>query len=425
MFNAKRKSVHVVLFGVLALAIGFGGFLLGLHVAAGPSSAGGSRAVLGIGQMPPADMNFSKDVDFKQFWDLWQLIKEKYYEQPVNDKDLLYGAMSGLAESLNDPYTDFFSPKLASDFQQALAGKFEGIGAELGLKDGNMTIIAPLPDSPAAKAGLLAGDVIGKVNDQDVSGMTLEQVVSLIRGKKGTKVALTILRLSQKKPPFEVTITRDEIQVKSVTWKMLPGQVALITVTNFNTDTQQGFSNAVDAVLAKSPKGLIVDFRNNPGGFLDTALSMAGEWLGDGVVVKERRQGKIVETLHGNGRKRLQGMPTIVLVNEGSASAAEIVAGALQDTGAAKLLGTKTFGKGSVQDYESLSDGAAIKITIAEWLTPKERAINKIGLEPDILVDRTADDYEAGRDPQLDRALAILTGTATGTASNTTSTSAH
>jgi carboxyl-terminal processing protease len=251
--------------------------------------------------------------------------------------------------------------------------------------------------------------------------MSVEQAVSLIRGEKGTKVTLKIFRPSTKKPPFDVTIVRDEILVKSVKWKVLPSGVGVIEVTHFNGDTEENFKKAVTEVLKKKPKGIILDLRNNPGGFLDTSLKMAGEWVGDAIVVKERKQGKIIDELHGVGPARLEGIPTIVLVNQGSASASEIVAGALQDQKAATIVGMTTFGKGSVQDYSNLPDGSGIKITIAEWLTPNERTINKTGLEPDITVDRTVEDYAAQRDPQLDRAVGILTGTATSTASSATS----
>jgi len=384
-------------------------------------STTGTGSVYGMYQMPSKQYDL-QDADFKQFWDLWDLLKQKYYEQPVKDKQLFYGAMSGLASSLGDPYTTYFEPKNAQSFQEALSGKFEGIGAQIDIKDDQLVVVAPLPDSPAEKAGLLAGDAIVKIDGQDTSGMSVDQAVSMIRGAKGTVVKLNIYRPATKKAPFDVTITRDEIHIKSVTWKMLPGNIAYIDVTNFNGDTEGLFSSAADEIRAKDPKGLILDLRNNPGGYLDTAQSMAGEWVGDGIVVKERRQGQIFETLKGTGRNRLHGIPTVVLVNQGSASASEIVAGALQDTKAATIVGMKTFGKGSVQDYMTFKDGSGVKITIAEWLTPNERTINKTGLDPDVTVDRTAEDYDAKRDPQLDRAVGILNGTAP--ASNATSTGA-
>lgn len=412
MKPSKSQLVRNAMLLVIGIAVSF---FLGMRVEERLLSAKRPALVRvdGIGQMPPA--NVSDQIEFKEFWDEWQLLKQKFYQQPVLDKTLFYGAMAGLAESLGDPYTNFFEPKSAEDFQQSLAGKFEGIGAEIGMKEGQLTIIAPLSDTPAERAGLLAGDAIVKIDGQETSGMSVEKAVSLIRGPKGTRVTLNIFRVGKKKAPFDVTVTRDEIHVKSVHWKMLKDGIAYIEVTHFNGDTRDGFDAAVKAVLTKNPKGLILDLRNNPGGFLDAALGMAGEWIGSGIVTKERKQGKIIEELRGTGQSRLRGIPTIVLVNQGSASASEIVAGALQDAKQAVLVGMKTFGKGSVQEPQELNDGSLLKITIAEWLTPKERSINKSGLDPDIIVDRTPEDYENQRDPQLDRAQGILNGTATGT----------
>ena len=377
------------------------------------SSTGLIGSVLGIGQSAPNSID--KDVEFKQFWEVWSKLKEKYYEKDVTDKQMFYGALQGLAGSMGDPYTMYFDPKEANDFQQSLSGTFSGIGAEIGLRENRVTIIAPLPETPAEKAGLKAGDVIVTIDTKDTAGMSVEEAVSLIRGEKGTKVVLSVYRPSTKKDPYDVEITRETIQVKSVKVEWPEDKIALIEVTNFNTDTKEGFDKAVSEVLKKDPKGIILDLRNNPGGFLDTAVAMAGEWLGDSIIVKERRQGQIIEQLRSSGKARLRGIPTIVLVNQGSASASEIVSGALQDAKAATVVGMKTFGKGSVQDYLNLSDGSALKVTIAEWLTPSGRTINKTGLEPDVVVDRTEQDYEQQRDPQLDRALGILNGTATST----------
>lgn len=428
LFDQKPLTSHIVIFLATGFILGTAAGLFGTLAVVVKGDAHtldslkkGTAQVLGVKQAPPFNFD-SQDVDFKEFWDVWQLIKAKYYQQPVKDKTLFYGAMSGLAASTGDPYTSFFEPVVANDFQTSLTGKFQGIGAEIGIKDGQLQVVAPLPDTPASKAGILAGDLILKINATDTAGMTVEQAVTMIRGEKGTNVILTIFRPQTKKPPFDVTIMRDEIQVKSVTWKMVSSDIGVIEITHFNGDTEANFKKAVTEILKKKPKGIILDMRNNPGGFLDTSLKVAGEWVGDGVVVKERKQGKIIDELHGVGQARLKGIPTIVLVNQGSASAAEIVAGALQDTKQGILVGTRTFGKGSVQDYTNLPDGSGLKITIAEWLTPLERTIHKTGLAPDIIVDRTAEDYDAKRDPQFDRAVGILNGTATSTASAPTST---
>lgn len=377
--------------------------------------------VLGQGQIPPA--NFASDVEFKLFWEVWSALKDRYYQQPLKDKDLFYGALSGLASGTGDPYTTFFEPQAAEDFDQSIQGAFGGIGAEIGMKKDIIQIVAPLADTPAEKAGLLAGDIIAKINDEETTGMTVDQAVHKIRGERGTKVTLTIYRPNAKKPLFDVSIVRDVIRITSVKSKMLDGGIAYVEITSFNADTADRFEAAVKTLLAQRPKGFVLDVRNDPGGLLDQAQRVAAVWLGNQVVVKERRQGKIFEELHGVGKALLKGMPTIVLVNQGSASASEIVAGALQDYQAAKLVGSKTFGKGSVQEVHNFEDGSAVKITIAEWLTPKERTIHKTGLEPDITVEQTPEDYESKRDPVLDRARGILLGTATSTSDTRSATS--
>lgn len=373
-------------------------------------SSTSSAVVRGIGQAMPGNIE-ADEIEFRRFWDLWRLLQAKYYRQPVSDEALFYGAMEGLARGVGDDYTAYFPPEEAEAFESSLQGEFQGIGAEIGIKEDQLQIIAPLPDTPAARAGLLPGDAILKINQKDTTGMSVEEAVKNIRGERGTEVTLTIFRSSQQKPPFDVSIRRDIIHIKSVAWRMASESkpIAIIEINSFGQDTTNAFRDAVREVLLKDPKGLIIDLRNNPGGYLESAVDIASEWVGKDVVVKEQRQGKILRELRGTAPARLNRIPTIVLINEGSASASEIVAGALQDGGYAQLLGMKTFGKGSVQEYEPLSDGSAVKITVAEWLTPKNRTIQSIGLAPDVSVDRTAEDYEAKHDPQLERALELLT----------------
>lgn len=369
--------------------------------------------VLGIGQSPR--ITVSDDVQFALFWEEWKMLREKYYKQPVDDKALFYGAMAGMAEGVGDPYTAFFEPKGAEAFDNQLAGTFEGIGAQIEVKDGLLQVISPLDGSPAQKAGLRSRDWIAKIDQKSTEGLTAEQAVDLIRGPKGTAVTLTIVRSDRRQKPLTITIVRDQIQTKSVKLTWLPNGIARVDLTGFNNDTASLFASAEAEIVAKKAKGIILDLRGNPGGHLTTAQAVAGAWVGSQPVLKERRQGQIIDTLPGIGNGDLGSIPTIVLMNEGSASASEIVAGALQDYGKAQLVGTKSYGKGSVQEYQGLSDGSAIKITVAEWLTPKERAINKVGLEPTILVERTDKDYEAKRDPQLDRARQLLSGGAVST----------
>jgi carboxyl-terminal processing protease len=386
------------------------------------SGTSSTSTIRGVGSDVPSDV--AKDLNFREFWDLWRELKSKYYKQPLDEKKMMYGAMQGLAASLEDPYTTFFEPKSAQEFSDSLQGKFEGIGAEIGIKNDELQVITPLKDTPAERAGLLAGDILLEIDKQDATGMSVEKAVSLIRGPKGTSVTLSIGRYKmekdakgkEKKTPEikEIVIQREVIVVKSVRVSY-KGNIAIIEITSFNQDTDELFQQAVSEVITKDVKGVVLDLRNDPGGYLDRAISVASEWIGEQVIVKESHQGKIGEEYSGSGAARLRGIPTIVLVNEGSASASEIVAGALQDYGLAKLVGMKTYGKGSVQDYFEFPDKSAVKITIAEWLTPKDRSINKLGIEPDVQVDRTQEDYHADRDPQLDKALELLSGKSTST----------
>lgn len=407
--TASKALIPVL---VVGLVIGvFIGRIWGVSAASqsGVMSASSTMQVLGIGQSPPQDI--AQTVEFKQFWEVWKMLQDKYYRQPINEGDLFYGALRGLAAGLHDPYTAFFDPKAAADFQIALDGKFTGIGAEIGMKEDRVSVIAPLPDTPADTAGLKPGDIIVSVDGADTTGWTIERAVTKIRGPQGTKVVLGIFRADTDTSPFDVTITRDEIKLVSVRSIPRDDGIAQIVLSSFNADTRDAFDAIVDETIAKNPKGIILDLRNDPGGFLDVAQFVAGEWVGDDIVVKERRQGVIFSELKGTGHHRFKGIPTVVLVNGGSASASEIVAGALQDYGVATLVGTQSFGKGSVQDYMNLDDGSAVKITVAEWLTPKERVIHEIGLTPDVVIEPTKQDYEKGKDIQLQEAVKILSGT--------------
>lgn len=427
---AGRRNYSTTFWLAVVLIMSLGAYTVGVRTARekfldqGYSTSTSPMVKLrGTGSQPPS--NLVKHVDFKQFWDLWELINAKFYKQPLDEEKLLYGAMSGLTQATGDPYTSFFEPAVAQEFTQSLEGKFEGIGAEIGMKNGQVKIIAPLPDTPAARAGLLAGDSILMIDAASTEGMSVDKAVSLIRGKKGTTVVLTVGRLkilkdknTKEAVELKIPIVRDTIAVPSVVYKFLPDDKVLIGVSHFNNNTYQEFSKALDQILAKDIKGVILDLRNNPGGFLDHATAIAGEWLGDKLIVIERRQGKKVDEFHGTGQSRLRDVPTVVLVNEGSASAAEIVAGALQDYKTAAVVGTKTFGKGSIQDYTELEAGTGVKITVAEWLTPNERFINEIGIDPDVVIEITEEDYAAGRDPQLDQAVEILGGKTTAAKSN-------
>lgn len=349
---------------------------------------------------------FTEDVDFNQFWEVWNHIRTGYAKQPISEVKLFYGALAGMVGSLEDPYSVFFEPVVAEKFNQELAGTFDGIGAEVGIKLERVTIISPLPESPAEKAGLRSGDTVLAIDGMDTTGMAIDAAVSKIRGPKGTTVKLTIGR-REVKEPLLIEIVRAPIVVKSIRTEFRDG-IAIIKISSFAEDTVRGFDKAIREVVGKGSKGLILDLRGNPGGYLDAGVSVTGEWIKEDVILIERMADGTEKEYLSDGQARLAEVPTIVLINEGSASASEILSGALQDYGRAKLVGKKTFGKGSVQDYRQFKDGSSLKLTIAQWLTPKGRSIDKAGIMPDIEVDLTEDDYNANRDPQMYKAVEIL-----------------
>lgn len=352
--------------------------------------------------------NLARDVDFNMFWQVWETLQDKYVDKDkLSDKELFYGALKGLAAATGDPYTVFMNPVISKEFSNDMAGTFEGIGAEIGMKGGVLTIIAPLTDMPAQKAGLKAGDKILKINGEDTSPMSVDEAVGKIRGHKGTQVTLNIWR-EDFDQPRDFNITRNTIIVKSVTWNTNKDNIMVITISHFNDDTVDLFDRAVSDAVKQNPKGIILDLRNDPGGYLDTAIEVASEWIEDGVVVTEKYNDDQKNDYLARGRARLKDFKTVVLANEGSASASEIVAGALKDYGLATIVGKKTFGKGSVQELESMPDGSSLKITIAKWLTPKGVNINEEGIVPDAEVDLSKEDYEADKDPQMEKAVELL-----------------
>lgn len=345
---------------------------------------------------------------FKPFWQAWDLIHENYVDQPVDDQLLMQGAIRGMLEALGDPYSGYLT---SDEYQQAnapLRGEYEGIGAWVDTSGKYLTIISPMEGSPAEKAGLKAGDQIIAVDGEDVTALDPRLVLRRVLGPAGTTVRLTILREGTESP-FEVSIVRQKITLETVSAKMLDNNIAYIKITQFGERTDRDLRTKLRELLRNNPAGLILDLRNNPGGYLNTAINITSQFIGNGVIMIEQ---------YGNGEKvsyqaRPGGLatdiPLVVLVNEGSASASEITAGAIQDRGRGLLVGTKTFGKGTVQTWRQLQDNAgAVKITIARWLTPNERQINGEGLMPDVIVEMTEEDQKANRDPQLEKAVELL-----------------
>lgn len=349
-------------------------------------------------------------VDFSLFWDAYDKLSKNFVSpEKIDNKKIIYGAIEGMAQSLGDPYTTFFNPDQAKRFQQDLSGSFEGIGAQIGIKKNLLTIIAPLDGTPAFKAGLKSGDIISKIDGKDTTDMTTDEAVTLIRGKKGTEVTLAIFRTDWKSTK-EYKITRDTIIVTPIKWSLKNGETAYIKITEFDETLPDDFKKVALEILQSNAKNIIIDLRDNPGGYLEVAQNIAGWFLPTGktVTIEDFGKAKEQQIYKTQGGAQLLNYPVVILMNQGSASASEILAGTLRDNRNIKLIGTKSFGKGSVQQVVTLPDSSFLKITIAKWLTPKGSSIAEVGLSPDIKVELTEKDTEQNKDPQLDKALEIV-----------------
>lgn len=410
--NDNRKLFNRVLifgFALIFLAVSF---WLGFY--AGRKESGNNSSTDLIIPLDKAII-VNKDrkdsaVDFSLFWKTYDKLKEKYVDSAsLDSQKLLYGAIKGLAQSTGDPYTIFLDPDDNKRFDQELTGSFEGIGAEMGIKKGILTIIAPLMDSPAEKAGLKAGDKIVKIDGESTAEMFLEQAVSKIRGPKGTEVKLTIWRDVNTNKTEDIVVKRDIIKVESVRVEFKENNIAYVKISRFIEKTNNEFSSATNKIIANKSKALIIDLRNNPGGYLEDAVAIASKMLPKGkVIVIEESGGKRKEIL-ARGGGVLYDLPVVILINEGSASASEILSGALKDNRQdVTIVGKKSFGKGSVQEKIELPQKTAVKITVARWLTPSGKQINENGINPDIDIDLSDEDYENDRDPQLEKALELI-----------------
>jgi carboxyl-terminal processing protease len=410
--DLKKKKISKLIIVLVVLAATYG---LGFYFGNGKDKNSNNIASLGdkiiaYSENAKATTTLASNegnFDFNLYAEVWDTIKTNYVDKnKLTDKELFYGSLKGLAAATKDPYTVFMDPTESKEFSDDLAGTFEGIGAEVGMRNDIITIIAPLDGMPAQKAGLLAGDKLYAIDGKSVLGSTVDEAVKKIRGKKGTKVVLTIIRGKDK--PKDISIVRNVIIVKSVKTEIRPDGIMVIKVSNFNNDTKELFDQAVALAVVKNPKGIILDLRNNPGGYLDTAVSMASEWVEGGPVVIEQFNSNRVNEYAANGKARLKNFKTIILINGGSASASEIVAGALRDYKKATIIGETSFGKGSVQTLRDLSDGSSLKVTVAKWLTPGGEAINEKGIKPEIEVKITETDINKNLDPQFNKALELL-----------------
>jgi carboxyl-terminal processing protease len=357
-------------------------------------------------------------VDFNLFWQVWDRLHDRFVDSDSLDaQKLVYGAISGMVDAAGDPYTVFMEPVTTRQFQEDVEGSFSGIGIEVGKRDGAITVIAPINDSPAYHAGLKAGDVILKVDGAETDEWTVEEAVRHIRGQKGTTVHLTLFREGEE-DILEFDIVRNTIRIPAVEWKMLDGKVAYIQIFSFNANVDEEFAKASREIVAAGAQRIILDVRNNPGGFLDSAVSLSGSFLlPNSLVVQEKFSDDNIDELRSSGTGRFAQLPAVILINGGSASASEIVAGALHDIRAIRLVGEKTYGKGSVQQIEGFYNGSSLKVTIAKWLTPNGISISDTGIVPtdEVILDPSNPDADnwmigtPGKDPQLDRAIEIIT----------------
>jgi len=348
-------------------------------------------------------------VDFSLFWDAWNIVERKYVNRFELDRQkMVYGAIVGMLDSLEDPYSIFMEPEDSEKFIDDMSGSFDGIGAEVGIRKEVLTIISPLEGNPAQKAGLKPGDKILKIDDILTGDLNLDEAVSLIRGERGVEVTLLIFR-EEWKEAKEIKIIRDEIKIPIIKWEILDDNIAHIQFYHFTENSASEFRRTINEILLLQPNGIILDLRNNPGGYLETAVDIASWFLSKGevVIIEDFGNGKRNEFI-SKGYKKLEDMPTIVLINEGSASASEILAGALRDIKEIKIVGQKSFGKGSIQQLEKLKGGSSVKITVAKWLTPSGLSISEEGIAPDEEVEITMEDIDEMRDPQLDKALEML-----------------
>lgn len=399
----QKISTAFVAFFILGAAFGAGAWF-------GYAKRPSAEKVLNIQNQASQDF---KEVDFGLFWEAWSKLEEKYVDRAKIDRQkMVYGAIEGLTRSLKDPYTQFFPPAESKQFQEDVKGSFGGIGAEIGMRKDILTVIAPLKGNPAEKAGLKAGDKILKIDDTLTGDLGLNEAVRLIRGEVGTSVRLSIVRdgLAQAK---EYVIVRDVIKVMILTTDSRPDGIFVIKLNQFTENSGSEFRRAVQEFSRSGKEKLILDLRNNPGGYLTMAVDIAS-WFAPGgeVIARERYADGKEDVYRSHGYRALADVPTVILVNEGSASASEIVAGALRDLKGIKLVGAKTFGKGSVQEVVDLPKDSSLKITIAKWLTPKGTEIDGKGLEPDVKVElpKEPTEEDLSKDFILEKGVEVLKG---------------
>ncbi len=388
-----RKTILYISVVLTVIAVFFIGYLFGHGNLAYEKSVGVRVVNTKLGQ--------PEDLDFSLFWEVWNKVT-KNYPGTIDQDKMLEGAIKGMLVGLGDPYSEYLNSTENQQLLEDLQGSFSGVGIEIANKNNKLTVVSALKDTPAEKAGIRAGDLITSIDNKSTEGMNVNDAVKLIRGEKGTQVILGITRGSAEEKEYR--ITRDTIKVESVSYEM-NGKIAVLKLTQFGSETEKELNKISNEIIAKNPEGIILDLRDNPGGYLDTCVEVASYFIKKGVIVYEESKTGSPKAYKSNGNGKLANYKLVVLINNGSASASEILAGAIQDYKKGNLIGEKTFGKGSVQVLEDLKDGKSLRLTIAKWMTPNKRYINSTGISPDIEVKLTEEDYNKNRDPQLKRAL--------------------
>jgi carboxyl-terminal processing protease len=405
MTSPKKRIVLGSIGIILLILFALGGFTAGISVGRKIPETIVVHGVKGI-------EDSTTTADFGTFWEAWQVINDNYLRaKDVTDNAKVSGATAGLVASLGDPYSEYFDPQNAKNFKQDVQGNFSGIGAEIGVVKDQLAVISPLKGTPAEAAGLKAKDKILLIDATSTEGMGVEKAVSFIRGPENSTVKLTILRDGWDKPK-EFLIIRKPVQTPTLDFKMLPGAIAYIQLYQFNANAEGLFSKAAGSALSAHAQGMILDLRGNPGGYLDVAVKLSGWFLPkSSVVVKEEgRDSAILDTLQADGNGELVNLPVVILIDKGSASASEILSGALRDIRHSKLVGETSFGKGTVQQFMDLHDGSVVKLTIAHWVLPSGRILDHDGLIPDYEVKITEDDITKKKDPQLEKAIEVVKG---------------
>ncbi len=406
MFKTSKERT---LAAATLLGVAFVFFQIGLH-----RGEVNTRTAYQTASLENTELYKPESVDFSAFWTAWNILNEKYVSasttEVVTDQEKVWGAIQGLAASLGDPYTVFFPPVESEIFESDVRGNFEGVGMEVGTRDGILTVVSPLKGTPADRAGVRAGDRIIEIDDVSTENLDTDQAVQRIRGPRGTAVRFLVLREGEPEP-LELSVIRDVINIPTIETELLPSGIFVIELYNFSATSPGLFQRALREFVLSGSDKLILDLRGNPGGYLEAAIGMASWFLppGEVIVREDFGENKDSEVYRSQGLDIFNdNLKMVILVDRGSASASEILAGALQEYGIAKVIGGKTFGKGSVQELLRITNDTSLKVTVAQWLTPNGVSISDGGITPDYEVGRTREDFEANRDPQKEKAIEVL-----------------